>query len=241
MYDDEELLAMLETAYDRYDDQLTTAVFDADDEFCSSATIRRYFGGWRDAIIESSVPQSVVRGQNSYTDEELCEQIQTCYQRYDRLRLTDFTDDSEFASEKAIRTHFETWRDAAHAAGLGEHVSSVGRKKDPSVDRDNISGRKPTSAHRDLKAELIQTEVEAGREPACINCDGTPETLFMHHIIPTDRFDEITESHTEDNCVLCCRDCHERLDEYSARLYPESYDADPGESPPDDILAPIVE
>jgi transposase len=112
-YSDEQLLDMVQDCYDKHG-KVTQRVFDEDDDFPSSGTVRKRFGAWSQAKKLAGIE----RETRPYSTEDLLDMLGKCAEKYERCTARNFASDDEFCSPETVQRHFGSWNKAKKEAGI---------------------------------------------------------------------------------------------------------------------------
>ncbi|WP_153952907.1 homing endonuclease associated repeat-containing protein [Halosegnis longus] len=116
--------------------------------------------------------------QNRYSDEELLEQIRTCYERYGKCPARLFNEDDDFSSASGIARRFGSWSEAKSQAGIDEDLSSD-------------TGRSKQYTDEEILAQLRQLEYEYGK---CTTQLLQQQDDLVSPSVVIDRFDSWSEA-----------------------------------------------
>jgi hypothetical protein len=113
-YTDDEWLEFIRQCEEKYG-RVSQRLFDSDDEFPSSAGVRKRFPSWSEALERAGVDEVDTR---EYTREELLEMLRECARRHGKCTSNNFASDDDFCSPETVQRRFGSWNAAKEAAGL---------------------------------------------------------------------------------------------------------------------------
>ena len=106
-YSDDEYFQLLKECQEKHG-KVTQRVFNADDEFPSAGAVSQRFGangsgGWDKAKQMAGLEKDT----ETYSDEELLDQLRECKERYGNCSASKFAADDDFASPETVQRRFE--------------------------------------------------------------------------------------------------------------------------------------
>lgn len=119
-YTDDELLAQLRKCKQIHG-SCSPQTFDGDDDFVSSSTVMRRFGGWTDAKTLAGIDEdlSSETGRSKvYENDEILEDLRTCQERRGKVTTETLRDEDDLVSPTTVVERFDNWLEAKKKAGI---------------------------------------------------------------------------------------------------------------------------
>jgi hypothetical protein len=157
----------------------------------TAGTCSRNFGSWENALAEANLKKEKV------TKEQLLEDLKEFAEDMDTTPTSiEMEKYGPWPRYKYYRA-FGTWPDTLRKVGMRPSQKSAN-----SIESDYKENKQSKILYEKMRDAVLHRD-----DNSCRVCKQR-EDLNVHHIKPRRKFDDIIDSHTLDNLVCLCRECH---------------------------------
>lgn len=143
---------------------------------------------------------------STYTDKELIQEMKRCKDKYGEVKVGIFKKDDSLPSWFTYVNRFGSWSNAKEISGC--RPDNRGREAEYENGYETyLYGPKFIS-----KREEVRDRAERECQSCGIDESKLERKLDVHHVEPVRTFENPCDSHTYDNLVALCHDCHMKVE-----------------------------